>query len=647
MVSPGAPEPVGGPPPGAGDEYLENDSTASSADRSILDPALTRAIALHPYGHELHLLYHGSTGAIRDYAPSPDADPMDQAEDAVSIDAAKQQREQVKILRQRDHDLLCLFNNNFLHYYDAALREALYASLVNFLIMVAIPITMDLDHFGPDLVYPTPALLFSSCMAWYFQACNIIAPNYPTHVSDLSGKEGSCGYVILEVLQAYTSGFGARAYLSEFLPFAGLSLATTSPPARPTCMDPPSGSTSSTTTSTPTVPSVPTGPTSSSLLQGPTAPAPSSHSRSWFQVASAPRPLRASDPAPTTTSPRPFTPKHGLFWVGITGFNRIGFDTSYLKHAASSHEGVYSLLDVVEMNQPRHRTFCFRRYHTHTLKDPHMNTVAPKEEGFLLGFRTLTLAQDFLFGKFKLLGNLPIFAYPYTGTVTLAHKGITPEAVSLKVAALLRRPPSPPRPNAATGAQPSSTTNGAAAASGDQSPSTNAGAAAAPADAAPATDAQPSSTTSDTAAAIGDQPSSTTSGAATATTSDDRPPLPVFPVRATEMPFFPFTLLLHNGETMEVSSAREALATDCFVRTGDFMSSTITPHGLLYSHGNNQYSVTPLESDPMDWGAGTTGIPPAPDSPLHLDGVTNGPRERDPGSTPPRAPRQRQGAGSQ
>lgn len=612
-----------GAPSGAGDELLENDSTASCEDRPSLDPSLKRALVNHPYGLELHLAYRITTGAIRDYTPSFDLDAQDLAEDVMSIDAAKLQRDQITRLRQRDYDLLNHLNNRFIQHYPLSVRVPLYSSLVNLLIMVATPIMKDPTRFGPDLAHPDPSLVYPSCSTWFFQASNIIGSNYLTHVADLSIKEGACGFAILEVLQAYTSGFSPYTYASDFMSFMGACLATFISHSRPITFDQ----------------SPRSGPSNTTLL--PSAPLASDHVTTWRDVAAAPRPPRAPAPSTTTTSATtpgttttsiPPKPQHGLYWIGVVGFNNLGIPSTHLTRAASSHEGVHAVLDTVGLSQSRHRTFSYRKLHS-TKKGP--NPTDSRNEGFLLGFKTLALATDFLLGKRAILGNLDIFASFYNGTVTLTNKGPTREAAALKVAALLNRSDSADSTiGSDLGNSPAITDNNDSGSGSDNTPALTGNI--------------------DSGSSSGKTPTftgNTDSGSGSVLGSDGTPNgtaiSSTLPVQVTVMPTFPFTLLLPDGRSQEISSKADALDTEYFTRKGEFMCPTITPLGPLYSHGDNRYSVVLSPAPASEWGSGHLTVPPAPDSPNGMDGVTNGPRERPPGETPPRAPRQRQDAGSQ
>lgn len=616
-----------GAPSGAGNELLDNDSTASSEDRPYLDPSLKRALANHPYGLELHMAYRITTGAIRDYTPSFDLDSQELAEDAMSIDAAKLQREQITRLRQRDYDLLNHLNNRFIQHYPPSVRVPLYTSLVNLLIMVATPIMKDPTRFSPDLAHPDPSLVYPSCSTWFFQASNIIgSSNYLTHVADLSIKEGTCGFAILEVLQAYTTGFSPYTYASDFMSFMGACLATFTSDSRLV------------------TPDQPPRPGPSITPPQPSAHSASDHVTTWRDVAVALRPPRAPVPSTTTSAASPTTtiipPKlqHGLYWIGVVGFNNIGIPRSCLMRAASSHEGVYAVLDTVGLSHPRHRTFSYRKLHS-TKKSP--NSIDSRNEGFLLGFKTLTLANDFLLDKRAILGNLDIFANFYNGTVTLSNIGLTREAAALKVAALLNR--SDTATGSASGSSPAITdTHDPGSGSGNTTALTG------------STDSDSRSGT--IPATTGNTDSGSGSGSGTGTGSGSDTPadttnetaLPsTLPVLVTEMPTFPFTLLLPNDRSKEISSTADAIDTEYFTRKGEFMCPTISPMGPLYFHGENRYSVVRSPAAASEWGSGHLTAPPAPESPNDMDGVTHGPRERPPGETPPRAPRQRQGAGSQ
>jgi hypothetical protein len=669
---PGPPVPAASPPSGAGNELLDNDSTASSDDGPYLDPSLKRALANHPYGLELYRAYRITTGAIRDYTPSPDMDSQDLAEDAVSIDAATIQRDQITCLRQRDYDLLNHLNGRFIQHYPPSARGALYTSLVNFLIMVATPIMKDPAHFGPDLVHSDPSLVYPSCSTWFLQATNIIGSStYLTHVADLSIQEGACGFVIFQVLHAYTTGFCAYAYASDFISFMGPCLATFTSHPRPTTLD--------------------QSPRPGPSVTTPPLPAPAAtDSPTWRTVATAPPPTRAPTPSATVstttaTNPLPPEPQHGLYWVGVVGFNNIGFTRERLLRAASSHESVHAVLDTVGLSQDRHRTFCYRKFHS-TRSGPNPRT--PRNEGFLLGFRTLPLATDFLSGKRALLGNLDIFTNLYTGTVTLTSRGLTREAAALKVAALLRNDSDrdsaqkDSSSDSGTTRTPACTAGAGVSSSSDAPAGTiGAGAPSSPAIHAGTTDAEISSSTLAGASSSSDIPaditdagtssssaihagttdagisSSTLAGASsssdipadtTGNTDDGRPPPSILPVLMTEMemPPYPFTLLLPDDRTLDITSKDSALDTGFFMLTGEFMATTAKPRGQLYFHGTNRYSVVLSPAASSEWGSTELSLPPAPESPPDMAGITPGSRERPHGETPPRAPRQRQGARS-
>lgn len=590
MSSLDAVAPPGAAASGAGGDYLDDASHASSTGASPrqtsspgLPPPLTaaeRARLLHPTTGSLNDSFRECQAMLRDY-PSVLAQPLSPESQAVAdlqAAAASDERERLSLIRQRTADFLSHAQAQYFSCYSLEAQEML-RRIVTFLLdslNSAIPASSSdamLDSFQP---------LVSPCLAFYALAAQTVGAS---PISDVSTARGAHGVIFARAYLQYVRAASLEDYLSTFLPALGLGLELSREISRRQ-------------TSSSSSPSRHAAdPASSSSSPG---PAPTT----WASVAQRPAAPRPAPSAATSSVARPRVTQVEIFNLNVAPWN---YDENMIRKALRSRSTTTTLLSSLGFSEPRHQTWVRARYHSRSNKT---------KTGIMLFFPSRQAALAALTGKGAILADTDVTANLWenltcpssTPPLTSAEREHQAMALRAQLAAASRPPSSGadagdagvgssslPQAQAGEASASSASATGAFASSGAAAGVAGAGSSSLPS-------AQAGGASASSASAPG---ASASSGAA----SGDAAPMVVDGLvvcRASETPFSRF-FVDDGGDAHAFLGVSGALASPYFVRTsaGDIVA---TRPMLATTEPGHFVVLPPPPPDESDWSGSNTSM---------------------------------------